>query len=341
MPYRAAGVCPGDEVIVPPYTYIATASAVLMVGAVPIFADIDPDTYNLDPNCIREAISERTRAVIPVHFGGQPCEMEAINRIAAEHDLIVIEDAAHAHGSAYQGHMCGSLGNLGSFSFQNSKPMTAGEGGVIITNNADYAEMCKSLVWAGRQRGQPWYRHFVLASNARMTEFQGAILMVQHQRLAEQVQVRMKNAHLLDRLLVEIEGIRPLVTLPTTSMNTYHVYMFRYSPEAFGGLHKTKFVAALQAEGISGVRGGYTSPLYQNPMFVKKNFMGGPYPVVPAIYGKDIDYLNFEALCPVSERACNSEAVWLLQNMLMGDEEDMHDIACAIGKIKDHAQLLL
>ena len=157
----------------PAYTYIATASAPLMVGAIPIFVDIEPDTYNMDPLQFEEAISDRTRAVIPVHFGGQPCDMDAINRIAAKHGLAVIEDAAHAHGASYRGRKCGSLGDLASFSFQASKNMTAGEGGVITTDNPEYVETCESLVWGGRRLGQPWYQHFVLASNVRMTEFQG------------------------------------------------------------------------------------------------------------------------------------------------------------------------
>ena len=341
MSLRAAGIRPGDEVIVPPYTYIATASAVLMVGAIPIFTDIDQNTYNIDPLRIEEAISDRTRAIIPVHFGGQPCDMDAIQRIADKHNLIVIEDAAHAHGSSYNNRPTGSLGDLASFSFQNSKPMTAGEGGMISTNNQSYAETIESLVWAGRKKGQPWYKHFVLASNYRMTEFQGAILIAQLARLDEQVKVRMTNGHYLDQLLGEIEGISPLTFLPTTTHHTYHIYMFRYDPGAFHQLPKNKFVDALLAEGVSGVMGGYTHPLYKNPMFLEKNFMGGPYPLIPAIYPKELNYADFEEMCPITERACASEAVLLTQNMLMGDLSDIEDICQAIKKIQlQSAQLV-
>ncbi len=338
MALRAAGVRPGDEVIIPAYTYVATATAPLVVGAIPIFVDIDPLTYNIDLQRVEEAITARTRAIIPVHFGGQPCEMDAIDALARKRGLKVIEDAAHAHGSSYRGRKCGSLGDLGSFSFQISKNMTAGEGGAITTNNAAYAETCESLVWAGRKRGQPWYRHFVLASNARMTEFQGAILLAQLERLEEQNARRQANARLLDKLLGEIEGVEPLVTLPTTTSHSYHIYMFRYHAEAFGGLEKQRFIAALQAEGIGGAMAGYTAPLYANPMFTGKSFFGGPWPVDAWEHGRQIDYSAFAARCPVSERACASEAAWIPQTMLLADEEAMHDIGEAIRKIQAHAR---
>jgi dTDP-4-amino-4,6-dideoxygalactose transaminase len=338
---RAAGVKPGDEVIVPPYTYVATASAVLMVGAIPIFVDIDPDTYNLDVRRLPEAITERTRAIIPVHFGGQPCQMDEINAVARKYDLIVLEDAAHAHGSIYKGRKCGSLGDLGSFSFQISKNMTAGEGGVITTNNVDFVETCETLVWAGRKPGQPWYRHFTLASNARMTEFQGAVLLAQLTRLEEQTEKRMANAIILDSLLKEIEGIEPLVRLESTTRCSYHIYMFRYRPRAFAGVDKRRFVSALQAEGVSGAFAGYTNPLYANPMFTEKNFLGGPWPVDAWEHGRRLNYADFAELCPVSERACAEEAVWIPQTMLLAEEKDMHDIAQAIQKIQKNAKQLL
>jgi dTDP-4-amino-4,6-dideoxygalactose transaminase len=338
---RALGIKPGDEVIVPAYTYVATATAPLMVGAIPVFVDIDPDTYNVDPVRIEEALSDHTRAIIPVHFGGQPCEMEAILTLARKHDLKVLEDAAHAHGSSYNGRKCGSLADMGSFSFQLSKNMTAGEGGIITTNDVTYAEICESLVWAGRKRGHPWYSHFILASNARMTEFQGALLLGQLRRLEEQNARRMANARVLDGLLSEIEGIDPLVTLPTTTGHSHHIYMFRYHPESFGGVDKHRFVKALQAEGIGGAFAGYTVPLYRNPMFVEKNFLGGPWPVDAWEHGRRLDYAAFAGRCPVSERACASEAVWIPQTMLLADEEAMHDIARAVRKIQACAEEVL
>jgi dTDP-4-amino-4,6-dideoxygalactose transaminase len=338
---RAAGIKPGDEVIVPAYTYVATATAPLMVGAIPIFVDIDPDTYNMDVRRIEEAITEHTRAIIPVHFGGQPCQMDEINEIARKHDLIVLEDAAHAHGSIYKGRKCGSLGHLASFSFQLSKNMTAGEGGVITTNNADYVETCEMLVWAGRKPGQPWYRHFVLASNARLTEFQGAILLAQLTRLEEQTKKRTSNANILNGLLTDIGSLEPLVRLPSTTRSSCHIFMFRYHPEAFSGLSKQRFVAALQAEGISGAFAGYNNPLYANPMFTEKQFFSGAWPVDAWEHGRKLNYADFVERCPVSERACAREAVWIPQNMLLADEKDMHDIAQAIKKIQANSLDLL
>jgi dTDP-4-amino-4,6-dideoxygalactose transaminase len=338
---RAMGIRPGDEVIIPPYTYVATATAVLTVGAIPIFADIDADTYNLDPRRVAEAITERTTAIIPVHFGGQPCDMDAINDLARQHNLKVLEDAAHAHGSAYNGRKCGALADMGSFSFQLSKNMTAGEGGVITTNRADYAETCEMLVWAGRKKGHPWYQHFVLASNARMTEFQGALLLGQLRRLPEQNARRTASARLLDELLGAVEGIDPLVTLPSTTSHSHHIYMFRYHPDAFAGVGKARFVAALQAEGIGGAFAGYTMPLYRNPMFVEKNFFGGAWPLDTWDHSRQLDYAAFEERCPVSERACATEAVWIPQTMLLADDQAMHDIAAAVRKVQTHANELL
>jgi len=338
---RAAGVKPGEEVIVPAYTYVATATAPLMVGAIPIFVDIDPDTYNMDVRRVEEAINEHTRAIIPVHFGGQPCQMDEINALARKHNLIVVEDAAHAHGSIYKGRKCGSLSELASFSFQLSKNMTAGEGGVITTNNIEYVETCETLVWAGRKPGQPWYRHYMLASNARMTEFQGAILLAQLSRLEEQTSRRTANAAVLDKLLKDIEGIKPLLRLSSTTRSSNHIYMFRYDPEAFSGLDKQRFVVALKAEGIGGAFAGYTTPLYANPMFTEKQFLGGSWPVDAWEHGKELNYADFIERCPVSERACNCEAVWIPQSNLLADEPDMNDIAHAIGKIQANARQLL
>lgn len=338
---RAAGVKPGDEVIVPAYTYVATATAPLSVGAIPIFVDIEPDTYNIDARRVAEAIGPHTRAIIPVHFGGQPADMDALNTLAQRHNLVVIEDAAHAHGSAYRDRKCGSLGLLASFSFQASKNLTAGEGGIITTDRADLADTCETLVWAGRKPGQPWYRHHVLASNARMTEFQGAILLAQLERMEEQLERRMHNGLLLNALLADVEGIDPLVVRPDTTRHSFHLYMLRYRREAFAGLDKQRFVQALQAEGISGAFGGYIAPLYANPMFVNKDFLGGPYPVDAFEHGRRLDYAEFAGRCPVAERACASEAVWLPQSMLLADDEAMHDIARAIRKVQAHASALL
>src|SRR5262245_40609396 len=159
----AAGIRAEDEVIVPPYTFLSTATAVIEANAVPVFADISLDTFNLDPCAIERAITARTRAIIPVHFAGQPAEMDEIMAIAQKHKLIVLEDAAHAHGASYRNRPAGSIGHLGSFSFQSSKNMTAGEGGVITTNDDTLAEACRSIQNCGRVPGGIWYEHHVIS----------------------------------------------------------------------------------------------------------------------------------------------------------------------------------
>ena len=338
---RAAGIKPGDEVIVPAYSFVATAAAPLSVGAVPIFVDIEEDTYCMDVSRVAEAITTRTRAVIPVHWGGQPCAMDQLNALARRDGIVVLEDAAHAHGSSYGGRRAGSLGDMGSFSFQSSKTMTAGEGGIITTNDADLAERCESLVSSGRHRGQPWYCHFELASNARMTEFQGAVLSVQLERLDEQVRRRMGNANVLDNLLGQLDGVQPLAQRSTTTENSHYLYMFRYNPRAFAGLPKSRFVEAVQAEGITGISGGYIWPIYRNPMFLERHFWGGPFPLQSEVYPRDLDYGSFAAECPVSEKACQTEAIWISHETLLADEEDMQDIAFAVGKVQRNAALLM
>jgi dTDP-4-amino-4,6-dideoxygalactose transaminase len=334
---RAVGVEPGHEVIVPAYTFIASASSVLMINAVPIFVDVEPDTYNIDPARIEEAVTDRTKAIMPVHFGGQPADMDAINAIARKHNIAVVADAAHAHGSSYKGRMCGSLGDAACFSFQLSKPMTAGEGGLTTTNRREVARACESLVWGGRKLGEPWYRHFVLAGNARMLEIQGAILSVQLERLDEQVERRMRNAALLDELLAGIDGVTPCVRRHETTAHSYHIYMVRYDPAAFSGMSKYEFVEALVAAGITPAMTGYDTPLYQNPMFLEKRMYGGACPVDCPRYGRDIDYADFAEKCPVSERACSTEAVWLTMNALLAREEEMHLIADTIRKVQQKA----
>jgi dTDP-4-amino-4,6-dideoxygalactose transaminase len=333
---KALGVGPGDEVIVPAYTYIATASAVLQVNAVPVFVDIDADTYNLDPRQVEAAITARTRAVIPVHFAGQPADMDALMGLAARHNLFLVEDAAHAHGSEWKGRKVGALGEGGTFSFQASKNMTAGEGGLITTNHEKLAALCDSFLWAGREPGRPWYEHYRLGWNYRLTEFQAAILLQQLQRLEEQNSLRMQNAKQLSERLAQIDGVFPLRVDPHVTRHSYHIYMFRYSQPEFGGLPRAQFLRALAAEGIPCM-GGYSHPLYRNPMFVNKDFYPRGCPLACGPYNQDVDFSKYIALCPVAERACAAEAVWLEHRLFLGSCQDVDDIADAIEKIRENA----
>jgi dTDP-4-amino-4,6-dideoxygalactose transaminase len=330
---KALGVGPGDEVIVPPYTFIATATAVLMVNAIPIFADIDYETFNLDPARVEEAVTPRTKAVIPVHFAGQAADMKALLGIAQRHDLLVVEDAAHGHGASWNGKGLGSIGHAGTFSFQVSKNMTAGEGGLITTNDRDLAEICGSYIWGGRKIGRPWYEHHRLGWNYRLTEMQGAILLQQLKRVAAQNAKRSDNAGYLDERLSKLPGIYALKVREYATGHSHHIYIFRFQEREFE-VSRSDFLAALQAEGIPCM-GGYAYPLYKNPLFLRPDFYPHGCPLTCSHYGRAIDYASFEALCPNAERACR-EAIWLEHRQLLADREDMDDIVRAIEKIHEH-----
>lgn len=320
----ATGVSPGDEVIVPPYTFIATASTVVEANCVPVFVDIDPDTYNLDPQKIEAAITSRTKAIIPVHFAGGACDMDAIMSIAEKHGLTVIEDAAHAHGGEYKGRRLGSIGHAGCFSFQSSKNLTAGEGGMVVTNDERIFDMVDSLRNVGRIKGGEWYEHHYLGCNYRITQFQAVLLLSQLKRLDEQTRRRDENGRLLDELLMSVEGIRPLKRVEGVTRHTHHLYIMRYDSGAFNGLPKKTFARMLAAEGVPAFM-GYPEPLYRQPVFQEKNFMCYAIP----------DYVDYTTVkCPVAERACYEEGVWILQHAMLGTADDMRLFVEAIRKIK-------
>ncbi|MGA2606208.1 MAG: DegT/DnrJ/EryC1/StrS family aminotransferase [Terriglobia bacterium] len=334
---KALGVGPGHEVIVPAYTFIATASAVLQVNAVPIFVDIELDTLNVDPRRVEQGVTPETKAIIPVHFGGQACDMDALLAIAERYNLFVVEDAAHGHAGAWKGQGLGTVGNAGTFSFQASKNMTAGEGGLITTNDRDLAVMCESYLWAGRKVGRPWYEHYRLGWNYRITEFQAAILLQQLKRVEAQNAKRRENASYLIRRLAQIPGIHPLRLPEYVTKATYHIFAFRLDEQEFG-VSRKDFLEALAGEGIPCF-GGYAHPLYRNPMFLHKDFCPRGCPLTCGHYTKPIDYASFEGRCPNSERACR-EMVWLEHRLLLAEEKDMDDIVSAISKICEHRSKL-
>jgi dTDP-4-amino-4,6-dideoxygalactose transaminase len=325
---RAIGVDYGDEVIVPPYTFIATASACLMVGALPVFVDIHPETYNLDPARIEAKITARTKAIIPVHLGGCPADMDAILAIARRHHLWVIEDACQAHAAAWDGRRVGSIGDLGCFSFQASKNINAGEGGIILTNDEELAERCWSIRSYGRTREGEWYQHETLGDNYRMTEWQAGILLAQLTRMEELAHRREENALYLSERLAQIEGVQPQRRDPKVTQHAYHLFILRYQADAFGGLSRDDFLAALRAEGIPCAR-GYI-PLYRTNAIREEVTR-----LKRLIVGREVKYELPD--CPVTERACEEEGVWFTQNMLLGTKDDMDDIVKAVRKIKEHA----
>ncbi len=327
----AAGIKAEDEVIVPPYTFLSTASAVVESNAVPVFADIDPHTFNLDPKTVEAAITPRTKAIIPVHFAGQPADMTALMALAKKHNLFVIEDAAHAHGAIQGGKSAGSIGNLGSFSFQSSKNMTAGEGGIITTNDDALAESCRSIQSCGRVQGGLWYEHHVISGNYRLGEFQGALLSCQLARLEDQTNRRDRNGQYLAAELIKIPGIIPQKRSIDCTRHSYHLFMMRIDPQQFG-VSRSTLIKALQAEGIP-CSAGYGFSLPQQPLFQNKAF--GPY------LHKASAKLNFRKVrCPQSDLLCHEQCVWLEHSMFLGKRADMDDISEAFQKIYAHRETL-
>ena len=334
----AAGVGLGDEVIMPGYTFVATATAALEIGAVPVFADIDPQTYTLDPASAEVCITSRTRALLPVHIGGRPTDMEAIMALAQRHNLVVIEDAAQAWGASWQGCMAGTLGHVGCFSFQSSKNITAGEGGMILSNDAAIGAMARSLSNCGRQPDGLWYAHYVLGGNYRLSELHGAILRVQLRRYPEQLARRQANAVYLEQALSEVSGITTLRQDARVTSNAYHVLFLQYHADAFGGVARERFLAAMYAEGINGIHAGYSLPVYRQPVLCAKNFGLATPPLFSGVYSQMPDYS--QVAWPATDRACDTEALWVRQNMLLGERQDMDDIVTAIVKIQSHCDEL-
>lgn len=320
----AAGLEAGSEVIVPPYTFFSTASAVIEANMVPVFADVELGTFNLDPRAVEAAITPRTRAIIPVHFAGQPADMDAIIAIAERHKLLVIEDAAHAHGASYKNRPAGSLGRMASFSFQSSKNLTSGEGGILTTNDAELAAACRSLHNCGRIPSGVWYEHHVISGNYRLGELQGALLNAQLDRLEEQTKTRDANGRNLRERLAKLPGIYPQERPEYSTRHAYHLFMLRIVAEEFGA-PRAAVIEALRAEGIP-CSPGYGFSLHQQPMFAKRAF--GPY--LPGIVEK-LDYSRVH--CPNSDLLCREQAVWLEQSMFLGPREDMDDIARAFEKV--------
>ena len=325
----ALDIKPGDEVIVPPFTFVATASAVIEANATPIFADIELRTSNIDPKAIEAAITPRTKAIIVVHLGGLPCKMDTIMDLAKHHGLAVIEDACHAHGAEYKGRRLGSIGDMGVFSFQSSKNVTAGEGGIIITNNDELAQRCWSIHNCGRVPGGKWYEHHRIGGNYRLGEFQGAILNAQWDRFEEQAQTREQNGLYLDEQLEGLEGIAPQVRTADCTRHAYQIYSLLVDPQVLG-ISRETFIEAMAAEGVS-VAAAYPIPLYREPLFANREF--GPFSSAV-----DVDYRAVS--CPQCEMLSTRQGVWIEQRYMLGTRRDMDDIARAIWKVHGNRAVL-
>ena len=313
---KALGVGRGDQVIVPAYTFVATASAVLDVGAIPVFADINPETLTISPEDAEAKMTEKTRCVIPVHVAGCPADMDRVWEIARERGVAVLEDAAQAHGAEWRGFKVGSLGDMGAFSFYQSKNMTSGEGGIVVTNDENLADLAWSYHNVGRDRRREWYELVRYGWNFRMTEFQAAVLIAQLRRLPTMLEKRMRSAAYLDRLLAEIDGVEPLKKPAEVTRHAHHLYIFRLSEDILRKVPKERVVEALRAEGIP-CSPGY-KPLYEYS-FLRERI---------SETGGEIGHVKL----PNTEEACSS-VVWLPQNILLGEEEDLEDVAEAIRKV--------
>ncbi|MBN2136945.1 MAG: DegT/DnrJ/EryC1/StrS family aminotransferase [Sedimentisphaerales bacterium] len=329
------GIGIGDEVLVPPYTFVATVSVVLMSNALPVFVDVDPRTFQMDPAKIEEKITEHTRAILPVHILGTMADMDRINAIGKKHTLKVIEDACQAHLAEWKGKKAGSLGDLGCFSFQNSKNLPSGEGGAIIGNDTALLDKCHSFTNCGRSHGSVKGRGFAfLGTNRRMTQYQAAILMGQMKRIEKDAEIRNANARYLTSRIEKIPGITPQKAYQGQTLGAYHLYAFRYDPEQFGRVSRDKFLSALRAEGIpcsSGYRPLNKEGIIEDTL-TSRNFQ-------KAFSAERLENYRRQNNCPVNDKLC-TEAVWLPQWMLLGPKADMDDIADAIQKIYDNRQIL-
>lgn len=333
----AARVGFGDEVIVPPWTMSATATSVLMVNAIPVFADVDKQTYCLDPESVEKSITKYTKAIIIVHLFGRPAAMDKIMQIARKHKLVVIEDAAQAPLATYKGKLVGTMGDMGIFSFTASKQMTTGEGGMIVTNNARLTQRCQWMRNHGEVLGEIKKRDEmvgILGCNYRITEIDAAIGCIQLRKLPRWIKKRNENASYLKDQLGGVKFLEfPMIKKGFS--HSFFAYPVQFKQE-IAGIHRDLFAKALQAEGIP-TPVGYVKPLYWNPVYRWKVFYGRtqfPYSVHP----RKIDYPK--GLCPVSEKLHRDvvmNTAWVHPKL---SKKDLNDIVRAVRKVSAHISKL-
>lgn len=328
---KAVGVEAGEEVILPPATFIASATAILQVNAIPIFVDIDPRNYTIDPKAVESAITPRTKAILPVDVGGMPCDMDALNEIAEKHGIYVISDCAHSHGSQWRGKGTGAVSHMGTFSFQMGKTLTCGEGGMILTNDEELYEKAFAYHHIGRLPGRGFYEHYIPGTNLRMTEWQAAVGLAQLKRFPEQIEIRERNSNYLIELFKEIDGVEPIYRDPRVTRWCFYYWHFKFIPDEWDGISRDKFLEALSAEGVPCWR-GHIEPLYKMPLFQQANFGKTGCPIKCPLYDKEIDYSKL--YLPVVEKAAANEACAFPHQIFLGPPSDMEKIADAILKIR-------
>lgn len=331
------GIGGGDEVIVPPYTFIATVAAILQTGAMPIFVDTDPETFQIDSNKIEAKITPRTRAIMPVHILGLPADMIKIMEIAKKHNLVVVEDACQAWLAEIDHKKVGTFGNAGCFSFQNSKNIPIGEGGAIISDDEEFMDRCHSYHSYGNPYGTLAGKEnsgtVIPGTKLKMTEYQAAIGLAQLKRLEQQTTKRSENAEYLRAQIKTINGILPYKFNQKVTRAAFHLFPFRYKKEEFKGLGRGEFLKALNAEGIP-CDGGYTT--LNKMVFLKNVLETKNYKLMYPSEMLDYDKYMERNQCPANDILCE-EAVWFGQNMLLAEKSDMDDIAAAIERIYKNA----
>jgi dTDP-4-amino-4,6-dideoxygalactose transaminase len=325
---KAAGLRPGDEVIVPAYTWEGTVGPILLLNAIPVFVDVDPDTYCLDARLIEKALTPKTRAILPVHLAMRFADLDEIDRIARARNLVVIEDCAHAHGGKWRSKGAGATGDLGCFSFQSSKLMTSGEGGAVITSNLEFFERAQSFTNCGRASATDKYGHRFIGFNYRITELQASLLEAQLDRLPKQQKIRQANMDHFEKRLHGTAGLGFLKRDPRQTRTAAYQYVFKYAPEGFHDVSRAAFLGALEMEGVP-CDGLFYEPVYKSALFpVDPN----EYPALS--WGRS-EPLDLKSLyhCPVSERAAYVESIWLPHHIFLGSRKDTDDIADAVLKV--------
>jgi perosamine synthetase len=329
---NALEVGPGDEVIVPSYTFVATINAVIQQFALPVFADTDVETFQMDPRKVDSVITGNTRCILPVHLGGNVADMDEIKKVAAARGIPVIEDACQAHFAEWRGRRVGAIGDIGCFSFQSTKILPCGEGGAIVTNREDLLNRFHAFQNNGRDRltgTRNGYQY--QGSNLRMTEFQAALLLAQLTRFEEQCQKREANARYLTELLSKIPGIQAAKMYEGCTRNTFYIFMARYDPAQFAGLPRSKFLRAIQKEGIPCGAGYYR--LNEEP-FLEKMFTSRAY---KRIYSEDrLKRYREMNICPANNKL-SEEGLFFSQTCLLGSKRDVEQIAEAIAKVRKYA----
>jgi dTDP-4-amino-4,6-dideoxygalactose transaminase len=332
---KGANVESEDEVLTPALTFFASATCILMLNAIPVFVDVDPNSYNMDAKAMESAITKDTKAAIVVHNGGYPADMDAIMSVAKKHNIKVIEDCAHAHGSEWKGTKIGAIGHLGAFSLMAGKSIAGGEGGIVLTNHEDLRANMYAYMDMGRWTERPDKNiRLPMTSNFRMPEFTAAVLLCQLSRFDEQVATRERNFTYLAERLKDIDGIDAFERDPRVTRWSIYYWNFKFNQDKFDGISRDKFLQAINAEGVPMGLGAHGAPVYRNPLF-QSITNNNTYPIKVS---KSLDYTKVN--CPEAERIFRTESLSISHPIFLGELEEMDLIADAIKKVRSNTDEL-